>query len=169
RALWAHAGDCVYLGEGGRDQSHAFARDPARRAQYPRELRGAEQDRLAGRQGRVQSRPQSDQPAQSSGRADRSGTRDAVLRIRRFGFHRGRRAVRRWWTCGDHAGRWVDDARACVRGGSVKGSAFVPHDLAAPIKGADTGPLGGLTAAVKDMYDIAGEKTGGGNPEWLAS
>lgn len=44
---------------------------------------------------------------------------------------------------------------------------FVPHDLAAPLVGAAEGPLAGLTAAVKDMYDIAGERTGGGNPEWL--
>src|SRR5262245_7370752 len=54
-------------------------------------------------------------------------------------------------------------------GRAPKGSAFVPHDLAAPIKGAGAGPLAGLMAAVKDMYDVAGEKTGGGNPEWLAS
>ena len=33
-------------------------------------------------------------------------------------------------------------------------SAFVPHDLAAPVKGAAAGPLAGLTAALKDMYDI---------------
>ena len=51
----------------------------------------------------------------------------------------------------------------------MRGSAFVPHDLTAPIRGAGEGPLAGLTAAVKDMYDIAGEKTGGGNPSWLAS
>lgn len=48
-------------------------------------------------------------------------------------------------------------------------SAFVPHDLKAPIKGAATGPLAGLSAAVKDMYDIAGERMGCGNPEWLAA
>ena len=48
-------------------------------------------------------------------------------------------------------------------------TAFVPHDLKAPIKGANSGPLAGLTAAVKDMYDIAGERTGGGNPDWLAA
>ena len=48
-------------------------------------------------------------------------------------------------------------------------SAFVPHNLRAPIKGAAKGPLVGMSAAVKDMYDIAGERTGGGNPEWLAS
>ncbi|MDC7789004.1 amidase [Rhodoplanes sp. TEM] len=46
-------------------------------------------------------------------------------------------------------------------------SAFVPHDLAAPVAGAPAGPLAGLSVAVKDMYDIAGERTGGGNPDWL--
>src|SRR5258707_7234825 len=46
-------------------------------------------------------------------------------------------------------------------------SAFVPHDLTAPLNGAGAGPLAGLTAAVKDMYDVAGYRTGGGSPEWL--
>ncbi len=46
---------------------------------------------------------------------------------------------------------------------------FVPHDLKAPLKGAASGPLAGLTAVVKDMYAIAGERTGGGNPDWLAN
>lgn len=46
-------------------------------------------------------------------------------------------------------------------------SPFVPHDLKNPIAGAAHGPLAGLTAAIKDMYDIAGERTGGGSPEWL--
>ncbi len=45
---------------------------------------------------------------------------------------------------------------------------FVPHDLKAALKGAASGPLAGLTAAVKDMYAIAGERAGGGNPDWLA-
>lgn len=49
------------------------------------------------------------------------------------------------------------------------GSFFVPHDLAEPIVGAANGPLAGLTAVVKDMYDIAGARTGGGSPEWLAA
>jgi amidase len=49
------------------------------------------------------------------------------------------------------------------------GSFFVPHDLEAPIEGAHGGPLAGLTAVVKDMYDIIGARTGGGNPEWLAA
>jgi amidase len=46
---------------------------------------------------------------------------------------------------------------------------FVPHDLKAPITGASSGPLAGLTVAIKDKYDIAGERTGAGNPDWLAN
>ncbi|MEJ2377736.1 MAG: amidase, partial [Pseudolabrys sp.] len=46
-------------------------------------------------------------------------------------------------------------------------SAFVPHDLAAPLQGASSGPLAGLTAAIKDMYDVAGYTAGCGNPTWL--
>lgn len=49
------------------------------------------------------------------------------------------------------------------------GAFYVPHDLDAPLRGALSGPLAGLTAVVKDMYDIAGTRTGGGSPEWLAS
>jgi amidase len=45
---------------------------------------------------------------------------------------------------------------------------FVPHDLKAPLKGATEGPLAGLNAVVKDMYAIAGERAGAGNPDWLA-
>ena len=48
-------------------------------------------------------------------------------------------------------------------------SAFVPHDIAAPLRGAATGPLAGLTCVVKDMYAIAGERAGCGNPDWLAT
>jgi amidase len=48
-------------------------------------------------------------------------------------------------------------------------SCFVPHDLAAPLRGAASGPLAGLSAVIKDMYDIAGERTGCGSPEWLAT
>jgi len=48
-------------------------------------------------------------------------------------------------------------------------SAFVPHDLETPISGAMSGPLAGLTAAVKDMYDIAGERVSCGNPEWFVA
>jgi amidase len=46
---------------------------------------------------------------------------------------------------------------------------FVPHDIEAPIRGSAAGPLAGLTAVVKDMYDIAGTRTGAGNPAWLAT
>jgi amidase len=35
------------------------------------------------------------------------------------------------------------------------------------VRGAAAGPLAGLTCAVKDIYDIAGGKTGFGNPDWL--
>ncbi len=48
------------------------------------------------------------------------------------------------------------------------GAFFVPHDIEAPIRGSATGPLAGLSAAVKDMYDIAGTRTGAGSPTWLA-
>ena len=51
----------------------------------------------------------------------------------------------------------------------MKDSFFVPHNLDGPIVGAKTGPLAGLTAVVKDMYDIAGLRTGGGSPDWLAA
>jgi amidase len=57
----------------------------------------------------------------------------------------------------------MPDSRVALR------SAFVPHDLREPITLGVDGPLAGLTAAVKDMYDIAGYCTGGGNPDWLAS
>jgi amidase len=46
---------------------------------------------------------------------------------------------------------------------------FVPHDIEVPIRGNATGPLAGLTVAVKDMYDIAGTRTGAGSPTWLAA
>jgi amidase len=48
-------------------------------------------------------------------------------------------------------------------------SAFVPHDLRQPVKGAASGPLAGLSVAVKDMFDIVGERVSGGNPDWLAT
>ena len=34
-------------------------------------------------------------------------------------------------------------------------------------RGAASGPLAGLTFAAKDLYDVAGQKTGFGNPDWL--
>lgn len=43
--------------------------------------------------------------------------------------------------------------------------AFVPGtDVRIP--GRTGGPLSGLTFAVKDLFDVAGEPTGGGNPDW---
>ena len=45
--------------------------------------------------------------------------------------------------------------------------AFVPHGLAG-IAGGGAGPLAGRRFAVKDLYDVAGQRTGGGSPEWLA-
>ena len=52
--------------------------------------------------------------------------------------------------------------------GMKKSSAFVPHDLRSAIDGAAAGPLKGLTCVVKDMFDMAGEVAGAGNPAWLA-
>src|SRR3546814_20178935 len=46
--------------------------------------------------------------------------------------------------------------------------AFVPHTLSEPLRGSGTGPLAGLTFAVKDLYDIAGRKTGNGSHDFLA-
>jgi amidase len=56
-----------------------------------------------------------------------------------------------------------------LRSSVIRRSPFVPHDLTEPIEGRSDGPLAGFTAAVKDMYDITGYRTGAGNPEWLAS
>jgi amidase len=49
-----------------------------------------------------------------------------------------------------------------------QGSAFVPHDLVTPIPATGIGPLSGLSTVVKDVFDIVGERAGGGSPEWLA-
>ncbi len=37
-----------------------------------------------------------------------------------------------------------------------------------PVANASSGPLAGLTLAVKDIFDIEGQRTGGGNPQKLA-
>ena len=37
------------------------------------------------------------------------------------------------------------------------------------LDGASSGPLSGLTFAVKDVFHIAGQRTGFGSPEWLAT
>lgn len=44
--------------------------------------------------------------------------------------------------------------------------AFCRHTHVA-LSGSGTGPLAGLTFGVKDIYDIAGHKTGFGSPDWL--
>jgi amidase len=44
-------------------------------------------------------------------------------------------------------------------------SPFVPGS-AVRIAGAPGGPLAGLTFAAKDLFDVAGYPTGGGNPDW---
>ncbi|NBB81967.1 MAG: amidase [Alphaproteobacteria bacterium] len=46
--------------------------------------------------------------------------------------------------------------------------AFCRHTHVA-LDGAPDGPLAGLSFAAKDLYDIAGHKTGCGNPDWLAT
>ena len=42
-------------------------------------------------------------------------------------------------------------------------------DSGAYLAGAADGPLAGLTFAAKDIFDIAGHITGGGNPDWQAT
>src|SRR6266403_4349003 len=44
-------------------------------------------------------------------------------------------------------------------------SPFVPGPVLR-IAGAPTGPLAGLAFAAKDLFDVAGHPTGGGNPDW---
>ena len=47
-------------------------------------------------------------------------------------------------------------------------NAFCP-DSDAYLPGAPGGPLSGLTFAAKDIFDVAGHITGGGNPHWKAT
>ena len=46
--------------------------------------------------------------------------------------------------------------------------AFCP-DTGVYLEGAAEGPLAGLTLAAKDIFDVAGYVTGGGNPDWRAT
>lgn len=46
--------------------------------------------------------------------------------------------------------------------------AWAPHGRFV-VDGASSGPLRGLSFAVKDLFDVAGHPTGAGNPAWLAS
>ena len=43
------------------------------------------------------------------------------------------------------------------------------RDTEAYLPGAANGPLSGLTFAAKDIFDVAGHVTGGGNPDWKAA
>jgi amidase len=47
-------------------------------------------------------------------------------------------------------------------------SAFCQHNHVA-LPGSGDGSLSGLTFAVKDIFDVAGHRTGFGHPDWLAS
>ena len=47
-------------------------------------------------------------------------------------------------------------------------NAFCRHAHVA-LAGADSGPLAGLTFGLKDLYDVAGHRTGFGSPDWLAT
>jgi amidase len=47
-------------------------------------------------------------------------------------------------------------------------NAFVPGPQV-HIQGRSGGPLSGLTFAAKDLFDVAGHPTGGGNPDWARS
>src|SRR5262249_42692613 len=47
-------------------------------------------------------------------------------------------------------------------------NAFVPGQRVY-IEGRPDGPLSGLTFAAKDLFDVAGYPTGGGNPDWARS
>ena len=47
-------------------------------------------------------------------------------------------------------------------------SAFVPGPRV-HVAATSGGPLDGLRFAVKDLIDVAGVTTGGGNPDWLAT
>ncbi len=47
-------------------------------------------------------------------------------------------------------------------------NAFCRHTHVA-LAGADSGPLAGLTFGLKDLYDVAGHRTGFGSPDWLAT
>ena len=46
-------------------------------------------------------------------------------------------------------------------------NAFMDHPYV-PVVNAESGPLAGLTLAVKDIYDVAGYKTGCGSPVKMA-
>ncbi len=54
-----------------------------------------------------------------------------------------------------------------MRHGAEASDPFVPG-LDLRVDGAPRGPLSGLTFAAKDLFDVAGYPTGGGNPDWAS-
>ena len=66
------------------------------------------------------------------------------------------------------AGAAKSGADARVGSGAGSGVAFVPGTQVR-IAGVPGGPLSGLEFAVKDLFDVAGEPTGGGNPDWACA
>ena len=52
-----------------------------------------------------------------------------------------------------------------TEGRADSGGPFVPG-TDVRVRGVPGGPLSGLEFAVKDLFDVAGEPTGGGNPDW---
>jgi len=66
--------------------------------------------------------------------------------------------------------RWTKVSKHCAGKGNRKMTdddlnAFVPGPRC-HVAGTATGPLAGLHFAVKDLIDVAGWPTGGGNPDW---
>jgi amidase len=60
----------------------------------------------------------------------------------------------------------VNAADIMTRGSKGDTGAFVPGPLAT-LRPSAAGKLSGLSFAVKDLIDVAGYVTGGGNPDWL--
>ncbi len=60
-----------------------------------------------------------------------------------------------------------DDGRAALGPDQDPLGAFCEHTRNLRIPGHADGPLAGLTFTVKDLIDVAGVPTGGGNPDWL--
>ena len=64
-------------------------------------------------------------------------------------------------------GRGVEPATAGLPFDDPAGAFFRENHVA--LEGAASGPLSGLSFAVKDVFHIAGHRTGFGSPEWLAT
>jgi hypothetical protein len=71
-------------------------------------------------------------------------------------------------TRGRHVCRVMGMATAQLKG--LQDNIFIRHnDDDCWVCGSDTGPLWGLTFALKDMYDVERVPTGFGNPKWKAT